>query len=183
MKFTIALAMKRVAMGCLTVGVLAAVGCADGRELPTSPSLPMSSLAATARGTGGSEPRSVPPSSSKSSPIRDLLLTKTCDANFPTVPVCTVVTSEEGPLAVGTKADYDVLVLDTILSANVVLTTLQGDTAAGHCRLSFKTGSGTCTFARGTGGLAGFQANVDVRFDFSTGVTTWDGSYHFSGRG
>ncbi|MET0517090.1 MAG: hypothetical protein ABW047_17385 [Nitrospiraceae bacterium] len=184
MKFASFLTMKRTVMGCLSAGALAGVACADGRGLPTSPSqsATVSGLAATAPDNRGTGPQAAAPSSSESSPIHRLFLTKTCDANFPNVPICTVVTSEEGPLPVGTKADYNVLVFDNRMSGNVALTTLDGDTAAGHCTLSLKTGFGTCTFARGTGDLAGFHANVEVTFDFATGVTTWDGTYHFSGR-
>jgi hypothetical protein len=92
--------------------------------------------------------------------------------------------SEAGPFPDGTEAYYTFAVLDfaKLLSAGVVLTTPGGDTATGHCTLSFKTGLGTCTFARGTGALAGLHANVAVSFDPSTGVTIWDGTYHFAGR-
>ena len=196
MKFAIFLTMKPVVIGCLCVGTLTAVSCAGGGGVLTSPSAnpAVSSLVATAPANGESRPRATAPSS-KSSPIRDLSLTKTCDVtNLPTELNCTVVTSENGPLPVGTRADYDVKVFDVgcqkepatpgcdRMSGNVVLTTPgAGGTAAGHCTLSFKTGSGTCTFARGTGVLIGFHANVKVTFDFTTGVTTWDGTYHFSG--
>ena len=111
--------------------------------------------------------------SSASSPIGRVYLTKTCDAAFPTIPICTVQASDAGPLPVGTEAYYSFAVLDfeKLLSAGVILTTPGGDTAAGHCTLSFKTGLGTCTFARGTGALAGLHANVKVLFNPTTGVT------------
>ena len=122
--------------------------------------------------------------SSASSPIGRVYLTKTCDAAFPTTPICTVQVSDAGPLPVGTEAYYTFAVLDfeKLLSAGVVLTTPGGDSATGHCTLSFKTGLGTCTFARGTGALAGLHANVKVSFNPTTGVTIWDGTYHFAGR-
>ncbi|CAN5852178.1 hypothetical protein BH24ACI5_BH24ACI5_10190 [soil metagenome] len=169
MRISTSLATRAVVIGCLTSGALATLACGDGPGVPTSPS-PNAAFSSAA---------SLP----ASSPIHRLLLTKTCDANFPTVPVCTVVTAQEGPLPVGATAVYDFLVLDfeKLLSAKVVITTPDGSTA-GHCTLSFKTGLGTCTFARGTGELAGFHANVNVTFDFATGITTWDGTYHFSGR-
>jgi hypothetical protein len=192
MKFAIALTMKRVVIGCLCAGTLAAVACADGRGLPTNPSASATGSSAAAPGDDSSGQATAP--SSNSSPIHRLLLTKTCDVNFPNVPICTVVTSQEGPLPPNTTALYDLKVIDfgcheqpaqpgcQRLSANVVLTTPDDDTAAGHCTLSFKTGAGTCTFAQGTGELAGFHANVNVTFDFATGVTTWDGTYHHTGR-
>lgn len=170
MKISNCLGLKALIVGCLTGGALATVACGDAPGAPTSPTL--NAAISTSAGLPAS------------SPIRRLLLTKTCDANFPTVPVCTVVSAEEeGPLPVGATAVYDFLVLDfeKLMSGNVVITTPEG-TAAGHCTLSFKTGLGTCTFARGTGQLAGFHANVKVAFDFTTGITTWDGTYHFSGQ-
>ena len=163
MRISSALARKAVVAGCLVSGALPTLACGDGPAVPTSPAPAAFS------------------SSASSSPIQRLFLTKTCDPNFPNVPVCTVVTAPDGPLPVDTTAVYDVLVFDKIMSGNVLLTTPDG-TAAGHCTLSFKTGQGTCAFARGTGDLTGFHANVKVLFDFATGVTTWDGTYHFSGR-
>jgi hypothetical protein len=121
-------------------------------------------------------------SSAQASPIDRLLVTKTCDAFFPNTPICTVVTSDAVQIPTGTQAVYTVRVFGPLISANLVLTTPDGDTASGHCTLRFKTGIGTCTFARGTGDLAGFHANVDVSFDPASGVTTWDGTYHFAGR-
>ena len=182
MRFMV-LAMKRVALGCLGAGAFSALACADGRGLPTSPSATaavprVEAIASGREATVGQAARS----SAEASPIDRLFLTKTCDPAFPNTPICTVVTSEAGPIPAGTQAAYTVRVFDTILSANVVLTTPDGDTAEGHCTLSFNTGLGTCTFAKGTGELAGFHANLDVSFDFVSGVTTWDGTYHFAGR-
>ena len=62
MKFAIFLTMKRVVIGCLCgAGALAAVACADGRGVPTSPSAggAVSSLAATAPGNIGTVPQAV----------------------------------------------------------------------------------------------------------------------------
>jgi len=62
MKFAICLTMKRVVIGCLCgAGALAAVACADGRGVPTSPSASgaVSSLAATAPGNVGTVPQAV----------------------------------------------------------------------------------------------------------------------------
>ena len=166
--------VKYGVVGCLYAASLVAVGCADGRSVPTGPSANvwMPGVAATATGDRPS---------SASSPIRRLLLTKTCDAAFPNTPICTVQVSEAGPFPAGTEAYYTFAVLDfdKLLSAGVVLTTPGGDTATGHCTLSFKTRLGTCTFARGTGSLAGLHANIDV--SLASGVTIWDGTYHFAG--
>ncbi len=182
MRFVV-LTMKRVAIGCLGAGAFGALACSDGGGLPTRPSATaaVSRVEVIASGTEGSVAQATS-SAAKASPIDRLLLTKTCDAAFPNTPICTVVTSEHGPLPIGTEAVYTIREFGTVLSANLVLTTPDGDTASGHCTLSFKTGLGTCTFARGTGELAGFHANVDVTFDFGSGVTTWDGRHHFAGR-
>ena len=98
---------------------------------------------------------------------------------------CTVVSSEAGPLPIDTQAVYTLAVpeLDPRLSATVVLTTPGGGgTTTGHCTLSFRSFVGRCVFARGTGDLAGFHANLDVTLDPASGITTWDGTYHFAGR-
>jgi hypothetical protein len=178
------LTMKRVSVGCLWAMVLATLACTDGRALPTSPSSratpPRVDLIAS--NNQATATQAAVPAEAKGSPIDRLFLTKTCDTSFPEIPICSVVTSDAGPIPTGTQAVYTVRVFNTILSANLVLTTPDGDTATGHCTLSLKTGLGTCTFAQGTGNLAGFHANADVSFDFASGVTTWDGTYHFAGR-
>jgi hypothetical protein len=174
MKIGVLLNVKYGVVGCLCAASLVAVGCGDGRSVPTGPSaVLMSGVAATA--TGDEQ-------SSASSPIGRLFLTKTCDAAFPTTPICTVQVSEAGPLPEGTEAYYTFAVLDfaKLLSAGVELTTPGGDTATGHCTLSFKTRLGRCTFARGTGALAGLHANIEV--SLRPGLTIWDGTYHFAGR-
>ena len=115
------------------------------------------------------------------SPNRPPLLTKTCDAfNH-----CTVVTSEAGPIPVGTEALYAGPLLERRTTSAVVLMTPNGDTATGNCSLNYKTGLGTCVFTSGTGALAGFHANLKVTSDFVTnpeGVFTWSGEHHFVGR-
>ena len=177
MKLGSLLNVKLGLAGCLCAASLVAAGCADARSVPTGPSASVSVSGVTATASGN-------PQSSAFSPINRLYLTKTCDAAFPMTPICTVQVSEAGPFPEGTEASYtfSVLDFDKLLSAGVVLTTPGDDTATGHCTLSFKTGRGTCTFARGTGALAGLHANVAVSFDPSSGVTVWDGTYHFAGR-
>ena len=168
--------VKHVLVGCLFAGTF--VACSDGPALPTSAStaalLNQSVLVAAV-------------SPSASSPLAPLYLTKTCDAGFPVTPICTVVTSLEGPLPVGTQAYYTFALIDfetaERLSAKLQLTTPGGGgTADGHCTLSFKSGLGRCVLTGGTGDLAGFHANLDVSFTPATGITVWDGTYHFEGR-
>ena len=116
------------------------------------------------------------PVASAASPLGSIYLTKTCDT-----PVhCTVQTSlANSPLPVGTEGFYNGPFPISRLSSEVVLVTPGGaGTATGHCTLSFVSAVGTCTFARGTGSLAGFHANLTV--STSDWVTfTWEGAYHF----
>lgn len=186
MKLVVLRNVKRGVVGSLCAASLVVVGCADNKSLPTAPSasVPVSGVAAS---TAGDQPNgtALRPQSSAASAVDRLFLTKTCDPAFPTTPICTVQESESlvGPLPAGTQGNYTFLVLDftKLISAKIVLTTPAGDTASGHCTLSFKTGSGRCTFSRGTGALEGLQASVAVSFDPSSGVTIWDGIYHFAG--
>jgi hypothetical protein len=55
-----------------------------------------------------------------------------------------------------------------------------GNWAAGRCTVDYSTGLGLCRVSDGTGTLAGFSARLDVRIDFATGITYWDGTYSFS---
>ena len=166
----------RLVVKALIVGLLAGTGvaCSRSLDLPTRPS------AAGAQESMLTAPAAV----SASSVHAPLSLTKTCDPAFPVTPICTVVSSLEGPLPVGTQAYYTFAVIDFTtaerLSAQLELT-LPSDagTASGHCTLSFKTGLGRCVFTGGTGDLEGFHANLDVRFSFATGITEWDGTYQF----
>ena len=178
--------LKYGVVGCLYAGALVVAGCADGPTSPTTPSasVSVSAVAATAMGNQQRGSHAVPVQSPTSAPIERLFLTKTCEVAFPNVPICTVQQTEAGPFPVETAASYTFSVLDftKLLSAGVALTTPDGDTATGHCTLSFKTGRGRCTFAKGTGALAGVHANIEVSFDPSSGVTIWDGTYHFAGR-
>jgi hypothetical protein len=118
----------------------------------------------------------VTPAVSASSPLQALNLAKTCDG----AGTCTVVTSNAASLPVGTTETYlGPQFGDPVLSSRVLITSSYsgGGTAIGHCAWPLRTLTGTCTFAGGTGSLAGFHANVTVSAnpDFSTFF--WDGSY------
>ena len=160
--------MKFVAIVCLYGGALAFVGCADGRGVPTAPSATAteSGLAAIVPGTVGTARHAV------------LLLTKTCDA----IDHCTVITSSSGPIPVGSDVNYFGPLLEARTTSRIVVTTPAGDTADGHCSVSYKTGEGTCVITGGTGALAGLHARLRVSSDFDSdpaGVFTWEGPYHF----
>jgi hypothetical protein len=154
--------MRFVVIGCLCGAVLA---CADGRGIPTSPSATaaVSGSAATVQGTAGNASHAV------------LLLTKTCDA----VDHCTVITSSSGPFPVGSDVNYFGPLLENRTTSRIRVTTPGGETADGHCSVSYKTGTGTCVITAGTGALAGLHANIEVSSDADFVVFTWEGRYHF----
>jgi hypothetical protein len=158
--------MRFVAIGCLCVGVLAAAGCADGRGIPTSPSATasVSSSAAAVQATAETASHAV------------LLLTKTCDA----IDHCTVITSSSGPFPVGSDVNYFGPLLEARTTSGIRVTTPGGDTANGHCSVSYKTGTGTCVITGGTGALTGLHANIEVSSDADFAVFTWEGRYHFA---
>lgn len=153
-------------IGCLCAGVLGVAGCADERGIPTSPSATaaVSGLAATVAGTAATAPHPV------------LLLTKTCNA----IDHCTVITSSSGPFPVGSDVNYFGPLLEARTTSTIRVTTPGGDTADGHCSVSYKTGTGTCVITGGTGALAGLHANLEVSSDADFVVFTWGGPYHFS---
>ena len=153
-------------IGCLCAGVLAGVGCADGRGIPTSPSATeaVSGLAATVPGTAVTAAHPV------------LLITKTCDA----IDHCTVISPSFGPFPVGSEVDYFGPLLQARTTSKIRVKIPGGDTAVGHCSVSYTTGTGTCVITGGTGTLAGLHANLDVSSDADFVVFTWRGPYHFS---
>ena len=127
------------------------------------------------------------PSVSASSPIGAVHLTKTCPNWTGQIgTTCIVQTAPSGPIPVGTVATYNGPLLSPVVSSTVVLTTLDGSTATGHCTLVWRPelfgndGFGTCTFVSGTGSLAGFHANLTITDHPDTLVTDWDGTYFFA---
>jgi hypothetical protein len=62
-------------------------------------------------------------------------------------------------------------------ASEVVLVTPDGATATGRC-IPRRTGHGSCTFARGTGWLAGFHASLKVTSS-PDGMVSWEGTYYF----
>jgi hypothetical protein len=66
------------------------------------------------------------------------------------------------------------------IDSKIVLYVGPGDWAAGRCTVDVSTAQGLCTFLDGTGSLAGFSARLNVRIDFTAGITYWDGTYSFS---
>jgi hypothetical protein len=163
--------MRFAVIGCLCAGALAAVGCGDGRGVPTS----SSAIAAEAGSSAA-----VPGIQGTAARRAVLLLTKICDL----IDHCSVNTSSSGPVPVGSDVNYFGPLLDSRTTSRIVVTTPAGDTADGDCSLSYKSFNGTCVITGGTGALAGLHANLKVSSDFSDpahpdGVFTWEGPYHF----
>ncbi len=66
------------------------------------------------------------------------------------------------------------------LDSKVVVYVATGNWATGRCTVDWSTGLGLCSVSDGVGPLAGFSARIDVRIDFMTGTTYWDGTYSFN---
>jgi hypothetical protein len=169
--------MKFVVIGYFCAGALVAVGCADGRGVPTSPSAPaaVSGLATTASGLVASTvPAPLPRSG-------ELHVTKNCDDyNFRAGDHCTITSSNLEALD-GATVVYTQAAGPTSLDSDVVLHTLApgNNTVFGHCHLEFATFTGLCTFSGGTGKFTTFHAAADVS-PLSGLNFAWDGTYSFS---
>lgn len=169
MRFTIVLATKRVVLGCFCAAALGAAGCADGRELPTSPSATtaVSDLAATAFPRSG-----------------DLHVTKECSQYTGQVgSFCTITSSNLDAIEVGSRVIYASAPGPGSLDSDVVLDPPGpgNNTAFGHCFLNFATGQGLCTFSGGTGKFTHFQASAAVSY-LGGPNWAWDGTYSFNPR-
>ena len=156
--------MKFVVIGCLCGGAFAAVGCADGRGVPTGPSATaaVSSLAATVPGIEGTARPGADPSLSASPRSGDLQVTKECSGYTGGAgSFCTITSSNVKAIEVGSRILY--LQPDQLFTpsgSDVVLDPpgAGNNTAFGNCSL----GLGVCTFSGGTGKFTGFHASVDV---------------------
>ena len=159
--------MRFVAIGCLCAGALAAVGCADGRGVPTSPS----ATAAVSGSSLSASPRS-----------GDVHVKKEC-SEFSTGSFCTITASTVQAIEVDSRILYlQPDLLGTPLGSDVVLDSPGpgNNKAFGHCRLDLATGIGLCTFSGGTGKFTGFHASVDVTHTDDYSVWYWEGTYSFS---
>ena len=161
--------MRFVVIGCLCVGAMTATGLAGSRGDVSGP-------AASAAAGGWAEKM---PLTVGKGPHGALLLTKTCDA----IDHCTVITSSSGPIPAGSDVDYFGPLVENRTTSSIRVTTPGGDTADGHCSLSYKSFVGTCVITAGTGELEGLHANLSVTSDFESdpaGVFTWEGRYHYA---
>jgi hypothetical protein len=173
MKFAILLTMRRAVIGSLCAGTLAAVACADGREIPTSPSATSPSGSADAPSLAASSPRS-----------GDFHLTKECSTYTGQArDHCTVIASDLKAIEVGTRFVYEQAVVNGVLDSSVVLDPPGpgNNEAFGHCRLDLATGIGLCTFSGGTGKFTHFQGSAAVSCPAAEAPNcTVEGTYSFS---
>ena len=109
-----------------------------------------------------------------------LHLIKDC-GTFGTSSYCTITVSNLDVLPPGTKIRYTGPILDNayFLSSNVTADAGPAGKATGYCIFNGKTSTGLCTFWRGTGSLARFNAILDVTVD-SLGLFHLDGMYYFA---
>lgn len=114
---------------------------------------------------------------SASSPQESFYLEKDCTVFFTGGNTCVVTVSPDPAIPVGSTIAYNGPVFNaTVLSMKVVIIAPNG-TATGHCTWPLRVRpSGTCTFARGTGSLAGFHANLSVSGG-AFPLFIWDGTY------
>ena len=173
MTFATVRPLKRVGLAALCVWALAAVGCANGSALPTSPSAAVdaSGLAATAGPAAASFPRS-----------GAFQVTKECSQfNGTNGTFCTITSSTLAEIEAGSRVIYATVNGFGDLDSDVRLD-LPGpgnNAAFGHCTLNATVSR--CTFMGGTGKFTHFTATVAVTY--TGGVDyAWDGTYSFNPR-
>ena len=116
------------------------------------------------------------PAASASSPIGAVHLEKHCYGA-----TCIVTWVGDGPIPVGTVGTYLGPVSANRTTRVVVLDAGDG-TATGLCTVNYASLTGSCTFAQGTGSLAGVHVKVWVSVTFedeNDWTWHWDGTYHW----
>jgi hypothetical protein len=167
--------MKRVVMGFLFAGTVAAAACADGRGVPTSPS---------AETQTGPNTSAAAPSLAASSPRSgNFQLTKECSTYTGQAgDHCTVTVSDLKALEIGTTFVYEQAVVGGVLDSDIVLDPPGpgNNQAFGHCRLDLATGLGQCTFSGGTGKFTHFSGSAVVSCPATSAPNcTVEGTYSF----
>jgi len=109
-------------------------------------------------------------------------LTKECSQYFGHAgEYCTIVSSNLGAIAPGSKVFYFEAAGSNGLDSHLTLYAGPGNVALGHVTLSFTTATGVITFRGGTGYFRKFRARADVTYDPTTNLWHWDGTYRFRG--
>ena len=99
---------------------------------------------------------------------------------------CTITSSNISEIAQGSKVVYTqpAGIPAGVLDSNVLLDAGDGNRAVGRCTVDLTTFRGLCTFADGTGSLAGFHARIRVSGPRNAGDDWhWRGTYGFSHEG
>ena len=168
MTFAGVLTTKRVALGCLCAGALAAGACADGSGVPTRPS------------AGGSAP-ALAAASPRTGAI---YVTKEC-SQFTGLAgqFCTITSSTVDAIEVGSRVIYLTGFGPAGLDSDVILQPPGpgNNRAFGHCTLIAPVR--LCTFSGGTGKFTHFQATAAVSLPLGGpgGPNfSWTGTYSFS---
>jgi hypothetical protein len=149
--------MKSVVIACLCGVALAAVGCADGRGVPTSPGVTTEAASLSASPRSG-----------------ELHVTKECSGytgeagSFCTIESSNVKAIEVDSVILYLQPDQ----LGTVAGSDVVLDPpgSGNNQAFGNCSLA----RGECTFSGGTGKFTGFQARVVVTANDDFSLWFWD---------
>jgi hypothetical protein len=118
--------MKSIVIVCFCAVAFAAVGCVDGRGVPTGPAATAeaSTLATTAPANRGTVPQAAAPSLSASPRGGDLHITKECSAYTGLAgSYCTITSSNVKAIEVGTRVVYAEAAGATLLDSDVVLDT------------------------------------------------------------
>jgi len=173
MRLTIPLTLKYVVVGCVGIGALSNVGCADGRGVPTNPSIGVASSAAS---TAGAFPRS-----------GDLHIRKECgEYQGAAGQFCTITSSNVKEIEVGTRIIYTSALVYPQLDTDVVLDPPGpgNNKAFGHCTLNLVTNLGLCTLSGGTGKFTHIQLSANVtHLSGNDGKDwAWEGTYTFNPR-
>ena len=180
MKLANVLMTKKVVLGCLCAGALAAVACADGPGSPTRPSsgLGLSSVGATAPGEGGLSATASFPRSG------EIHLTKECPEYTGLAgSFCTITASNVKEIEVGSRVVYASARSATGVDSDVVIDTPGpgNNSAFGHVLLDRTTGTGVLTLSGGTGKFTWFHAVLDISL-VARPVWHLDGTYSFDPR-
>ena len=172
MKFTVTLTTR--AFGAvLSAAALAAIACADGSPLPTSPS-------ATAVTAVASESADGATFGTTAAREGELAILKECsqfsgeDGTF-----CTITSSSLAAIEAGSRVVYETVSGFGDLDTDVILDPPGpgNNVAFGHCTLNATVSR--CEFSGGTGKFKHFHAAVEV--SYLGGVDYgWNGTYSFS---
>ena len=181
MKLADVLSTRKIVLGCLCAGALAAVACADGPGSPTSPSASaaLSSVAATAPGEGALSATASFPRSG------DIHLTKECSEYTGLAgSFCTISASNLEEIEVGSRVVYASARSATLVDSDVVIDPPGpgNNVAFGHVVLDRTDQRPACSRSRAEPASSpGSDAVLDISL-VARPVFHLDGTYSFDPR-